>query len=87
MIAVESLLKEQLKHLKLLTPANPEACKECGEVHHYSTPHNKDSLYYQYNFARTHGRWPTWADASAHCSEDIQETLKEYLKSKSITFN
>jgi hypothetical protein len=36
-------------------------------------------MYYQYRFYGIRGRWPTWADAIAHCSEQMQEDWKHAL--------
>jgi hypothetical protein len=47
-------------------------CPECLTEHKPDAPHNKQSLFYQYAFMEVHGRWPTWADAMAHCTPYIQ---------------
>jgi len=47
-------------------------CPECAVVHDAEQPHNQQSLFYQYSFREKHGRWPTWADAMAHCSPEVK---------------
>jgi len=53
--------------MQLLAPA-PNVCPICATRHADTDPHNAQSLYYQYRFYSVRGRWPTWADAIAHCS-------------------
>jgi hypothetical protein len=73
------------KHLPMdLLSAAPETCPECGVKHHPEAPHNRDSLFYQYYFYNKHGRWPTWEDAIAHCSEEIKQATREILKEHGI---
>jgi hypothetical protein len=47
-------------------------CAECAVVHDPSHPHNQQSLFWQYSFMEKQGRWPTWADAMAHCTPQMQ---------------
>lgn len=57
-----------------ILPPPAGACQECGRTHDPSQPHDAASLHYQYTFyAKNDGRWPTWLDAMAHCSEDVRE--------------
>ena len=42
-------------------------------------PHDRDSLYYQNRFRRQHKRFPTWADAMAHCSDVTKAAWKDKL--------
>lgn len=73
-----------LPHLvpwKLLPPA-PGVCQECAVEHDPRLPHNKQSLYYQFQFYGEHGRWPTWADAMEHCSEEMKTTWIEELTAR-----
>lgn len=79
-------LKEQLKSWTIVPPANPAACFECATMHAPEAPHNRDSLNYQYNFAQKNGRWPTWKDASDHCSDAVISMLKEVLTKKNVSF-
>ena len=50
----------------------PGTCPECATKHDPEQPHNRDSITYQYKFYDTHGRWPTWADAMAHCTSEVK---------------
>lgn len=59
-------------------------CPECAVKHAPEQPHNQQSLTYQYKFYDLHGRWPTWADAMAHCPEDIKEFWTLALKKHGI---
>lgn len=67
-----------------LMPCAADVCQECAVDHAPEMPHNQESLYYQYNFYQEHGRWPTWEDAIAHCSAEIQVAWKGALKKKGI---
>ncbi len=63
-----------------LLPCKKEGvCQECAVDHPLEAPHNQQSLYYQYKFRGEHGRWPTWADAIAHCDEATREMWKTEL--------
>lgn len=64
------------------TPAG--TCPECAVEHDPEQPHNKDSLTYQYKFYDAHGRWPTWADAMAHCPEKVKKYWMQELKRRGI---
>lgn len=43
-----------------LMPPPPGTCKECAVKHEPEQPHNKQSLFYQYNFYNQHVQ-PTWS--------------------------
>lgn len=63
-----------------LVPGVPEGtCPECAVKHDPAQPHNKQSLAYQYKFYDANGRWPTWLDAMAHCSTEVQQAWKTEL--------
>lgn len=47
-------------------------CPECLAVHAAGTPHDRDSLFYNCTFFTVNGRWPTWSDAVAHCSQETR---------------
>jgi hypothetical protein len=68
----------------ILMPAPPGACSQCAVDHEPDQPHNQGSLFYQYAFNAEHGRWPTWADAMAHCTERVQECWKQRLAQHGI---
>ena len=63
-----------------ITPAG--ICPECAVEHDPEQPHNRDSLEYQYKFYDQHGRWPTWADAMAHCPEEVKKIWTQELKKR-----
>lgn len=67
------------KSFTLLAPP-PDLCPVCAYEHDDREPHNQESLYYQYRFYGMRGRWPTWADALAHCSVDVQRFWQQVLK-------
>lgn len=54
-------------------PLKPGVCPECLTEHSTETPHSKDSLFYQCTFFAKNKRWPTWEDASAHCSPQTRQ--------------
>ncbi len=64
----------------MLLPPKPGVCPICAVDHRPLDPHNAHSMYYQYRFYGTHGRWPTWADAVAHCTPERQSAWKETLE-------
>ncbi len=61
----------------VLGPA-PGLCQACAVDHPPEMPHNRQSLHYQYWFRSREAkegreeRWPTWADAMAHCDEETR---------------
>ncbi len=62
-----------------LLPCKPGVCQECAVDHAKDFPHDANSLYYQYHFLAEHGRWPTWKDALAHCTEDMRRRSTSVL--------
>ena len=60
-----------MKQFRLVPPA-PELCPECAIAHKPDQPHNPQSWYYQTKFYQQHGRKATWADAMAHCPEEVK---------------
>lgn len=52
-----------------LLPTPAGTCPQCAQIHAEDEPHDAGSLAYQYWFYNEHGRWPSWNDAIAHCSE------------------
>lgn len=76
-------LKE--KHGMMLLGKTPEGtCPMCAVAHNPAFPHNRDSLVYQYKFYDENGRWPTWSDAMAHCSEEMKGVWTEELKKRGV---
>lgn len=61
----------QVGAFQMLPPA-PDVCQQCAVKHEEEMPHNQQSLYWQYWFYAKNGRWPTWADAMGHCSEEMK---------------
>lgn len=62
-----------------LLPARPGVCSQCAVDHEPEEPHNRDSLHYQYTFYAEHDRWPTWDDAMAHCTSEVQQMWRDAL--------
>lgn len=67
------------KNAMTMLPPRPDVCQVCAVDHAWDQPHNKQSLYYQYHFHAEHGRWPTWTDAMAHCTPEIQAAWRAGL--------
>jgi hypothetical protein len=63
----------------MLLPAEQGKCPECGVAHSPDMPHDNRSLFYQYHFYKQNGRWPTWDDAMAHCSDEVKAATKEVI--------
>ena len=63
----------------MLLPPGDNVCQICAVDHEHDQPHNQQSLFYQYHFYSTHGRWPTWSDALAHCTPEMQREWKTKL--------
>ncbi len=74
---------QRLGGFDLVAPP-PGVCQECAVKHAPGSPHNQQSLFYQYKFYNDHGRWPTWTDAMAHCSPEMQQFWRESLEAKGI---
>lgn len=76
------------KHgVTLLGQTPPGTCPICATKHEPEQPHNQQSLAYQYKFYDEHGRWPTWADAMAHCSDMIRDYWTRELEKRGIKVN
>jgi hypothetical protein len=72
------MMEVEIKKLHLL-PCKEGVCKECATEHEPWEPHNL-CLYYQYYFREKQGRFPTWADATAHCSDEVKKNTTDVLK-------
>jgi hypothetical protein len=59
-------------------------CSQCARHHDPGVPHDQQSLAYQYAFYAEHCRWPTWADAMAHCAPDVQDAWKRELRKRGV---
>jgi len=68
-----------------LLPSKDGTCPECAVKHEVWQAHNQQSLYYQYHFYGKHGRWPKWADAIAHCPENVKAQWIARLAEKGVT--
>lgn len=66
----------------VLLPPRPDVCQVCAVDHRPGDPHNAQSLYYQYQFYGRFGRWPTWADAVAHCMPTLQWLWRQGLEAR-----
>jgi hypothetical protein len=73
-----------MKPSVILLPAPLGTCQECAVKHDPAMPHNQQSLHYQYNFYFKHSRWPTWKDALAHCTPEMQARWIAALKEKGV---
>lgn len=63
----------------MMLPPKPGLCQWCATAHDPDMPHNQKSLYYQVKFAAIHGRSPTWTEAMAHCSPEMQAAWRKNL--------
>lgn len=66
----------------MLLPPKPGTCPICATEHEREMPHNAQSLYYQYRFYGIRGRWPTWADAVAHCGDQMRAHWERELRAR-----
>lgn len=73
-----------MKNNVILAPAALGKCPVCAVKHDIAAPHNKESLHYQYRFFAQHQRWPTWADAIAYCSAEMQSAWKKELIEREV---
>lgn len=69
--------------MTLLPPAEG-TCPVCGREHPDELPHDASTMYYQHRFYGLRGRWPTWSDAMAHCSIEIQSAWREGLEAQGM---
>ncbi len=65
-----------------LLPPKQGRCPVCAVEHESENPHNTQSLHYQYWFHGHYHRWPTWADAIAHCDSEMQKAWKNALQAQ-----
>lgn len=72
------------KKFTAILPPNPDVCQACATKHEPAEPHNLWSLYYKVKFHQDNGRYPTWADALAHCTPEMQEAWKVELRTKGV---
>lgn len=67
-----------------ITAPVPGTCPVCAVAHEEQEPHDLESLYYQNQFFKVHKRFPTWADALAHCGPMTKAVWVEKLKKAGI---
>ena len=67
-----------------MLPPKPGVCPECAVGHRPDQPHNPESLYYQMRFRQKHGRFPTWADAMAHCDAHVKKMWIDALAERCV---
>ena len=75
---------EERHGCKLLGRVPEGTCPECAVNHPPEQPHNLQSLTYQYRFYDQNGRWPTWEDAMAHCSDEVKAFWIEKLREHGV---
>lgn len=68
----------------MILPPKPGVCQICAVDHKPDQPHNRDSLYYQMKFRQKNGRFPTWADAMAHCEEHVKKIWIDALAERGV---
>lgn len=68
----------------LVKPVPEDVCQQCGRQHPPEAPHDAQSLRYLYQFYAEHNRWPTWADAMAHCPPHVQMIWTDVLAQRGI---
>jgi hypothetical protein len=78
-----SLIKERFG-FDLIVEIDEGACVECGRKHDPALPHDQQKPVYRYLFYDKHGRWPTWLDAMAHCSDEVKESWAALLADQGI---
>lgn len=68
----------------MLLPPPKGVCPICAVKHDDAFPHDATSMYYQYRFYGIRQRWPTWADAAAHCTVELRQNWRQALKESGI---
>jgi len=68
----------------MMLGSKPGTCAVCACAHDTLSPHSRDSLPYQIRFRDRHGRWPTWADAMAHCNVLIRTAWQVELEKRGV---
>lgn len=68
----------------LLPPAEG-LCQQCAYAHEPEMPHNQQTLHWQYWFYQHNaGIWPSWRDAMAHCTTEMQEAWIGLLRARGV---
>lgn len=74
----------------MLVPPPPGVCQQCARDHDPAEPHDQQSLHFKYWFrlreakAGREERWPSWADAMAHCEPEVQQRWREALEQRGV---
>lgn len=68
----------------VIEPPGAGKCPICACCHPENAPHNRESLYYQMRFRQEHGRFPTWKDAAAHCTDEMRAVFKEQMRQSGV---
>lgn len=71
----------------VLMKPHPDACQVCAREHEAHLPHDQQSLYYRMTFHAQHGRYPTWADAMAHCGPSTKHKWCSALRDHGIAID
>lgn len=77
-------LYDGMEEVKIVAPG-PKVCPICATRHIKNAPHDRDSLYYQNHFRKTHKRFPTWEDAMEHCTEATKSAFRKELEKRGIS--
>lgn len=78
-------INELVKSAKLkLLPPRPDVCQMCAVDHTADLPHDQTSLFWQYWFYGQHQKWPTWLDAMAHCTPEMQQFWVTSLRERGV---
>lgn len=77
---------ETRRNAGMLLPPAADKCQVCATAHAWDQPHNQQSMYYQMAFYATHSQWPTWSDAMAHCTTEVQARWRQALIEKFRSF-
>jgi len=67
-----------------MLPPSPDKCPQCAVEHKPEEPHWRTSMFYDIWFHQQHGRYPTWADAMAHCTPEVQAAWRIELERRGI---
>lgn len=69
----------------MMLPAGAGRCEICNHEHPPEFPHNAQTVFYQMRFYYENGgRWPSWADAIAHCPPEIKERWTRELEAMKV---
>lgn len=69
----------------MMMPPKHDVCQDCAVKHEPEMPHNQQSLFWKYNFFGKNSRWPTWTDAMAHCTSEMQQRWIQELAKHGVT--